>query len=85
MTYLTTTEVAAKLRIDPSSVRRLIESGKLPALAVNVGKRKHWRIPEDALAKLQYKPEEEKRTKESEPDLVLDPFPLLKRFAKSVR
>ena len=44
-TYLTVPEVAALLRVDPATVRRWINSGRLAAVRLGHG----WRVPQTAI------------------------------------
>jgi len=44
-TVLSVREVAKRLAIDEQQVRDLIEEGKLHAINIGGGGRKHWRIP----------------------------------------
>jgi len=46
--YLTTDEVAAKLRLNNKTIRRMLLGGRLPGVRIG----RQWRIPEPAIAEL---------------------------------
>lgn len=50
MNYLTTRDIAKRLSINPVTVRRWIEAGKIPAVKIG-GKGRHgrWRVKEEDL------------------------------------
>jgi len=50
--FLTEAEAAHTLRIDRRTLRRLIESGRLRALNVGTGRRRHYRIAEADLSEV---------------------------------
>jgi excisionase family DNA binding protein len=54
--YLNVSAAAKALGLDPRSVQTLIENGRLPAVDAGNGKRHHYRIKADDLAKLQSAP-----------------------------
>jgi excisionase family DNA binding protein len=45
---LTPDDVAARLKLHPDTVRRLLRSGKIPGVKINA---RSWRVPTDKLAK----------------------------------
>ena len=49
--FLTVDEVAARLRVDPETVRRMLRDGRLVGVRLG-GRRAGWRITESALAAL---------------------------------
>ncbi len=62
MKYLTTAEAAKRLDLDPSSVRRLIRDGHLPAVRHG----RDWLIAESALAAARRRPTQGRPPKSSE-------------------
>jgi excisionase family DNA binding protein len=84
---LTTKEVAQRLRCHRTTVQRLIDAKKLAAVSVTAtGRRKQWRITEASLTEFllsgsSIQPVERKK---SDPQIVSDPFPLLRRYSKKL-
>ena len=52
MNFLTVEEVARRLKIHPTSVRRAIKQGKIYASRPSVGKRAPYRIAESELERI---------------------------------
>jgi len=50
--FLTETEAAQQLKIDRRTLRRLIEAGRLRALNVGSGRRRHYRIAQSDLTEV---------------------------------
>lgn len=49
--FLTVQEVAARLRVDPETVRRMLRDGRLHG-TMPISPRAGWRIPESEVARL---------------------------------
>ncbi|MEP7378018.1 MAG: helix-turn-helix domain-containing protein [Chloroflexota bacterium] len=67
--YLTTTEVAAELRVSTDTVLRLIQSGTLPALRVS---ERLYRIPAPAFARFIAGPVDRRRVEYQNIDQIDD-------------
>ena len=50
---LTETQAAAEAQVDKRTIRRLIQSGRLKAIDVGCGGRRHYRIDPDDLRRIQ--------------------------------
>lgn len=50
--FLTESEAAQALRIDRRTLRRLIDSGRLHAINIGSGRRRHYRVAKIALAEV---------------------------------
>lgn len=50
--FLNEREAASELRIDRRTLRRMIRDGRLPAIDVGSGKRRHYRLETASLAKI---------------------------------
>ena len=80
---LTTGEVAKRLNCHRATVQRLLESGRLLGFSIHTRGRKNWRIPQSSLNNLLAAESTQKPV--SCPEIVSDPFPLLRKYSKKLR
>lgn len=64
--FLTTREVAARLRFSPETIRDMIRRGELHAVRWG----RQWRVPEDALAKEAPPPPDVRKSKRARDEVA---------------